>query len=296
MQRTTRLAGGIVLACLAASAAMAGDGTLDKMKSTGEIRIGFRVDQFPFAYEAAERQPVGYTLDLCRGIVGLLQKEFAIGPVEFRLVPLSPGNRVAMVANGSVDMECDLSTDNAGREAQVSFLDPTFVGSTKILVRVGSGPASVADMAGKRLVVVAGSSNVQVAMKLSAERGLKLKVLPVKDDKEATRMLEAGTADGFMSSDVLLYGAVVRTAEPAGYRILDEPLTKRTYAIMVRREDAAFRDAANRALRTMIRSGAFEEIYQRWFQSPVAPAGLNLKLPMSEELRGRVVAAKAAPG
>jgi ABC-type amino acid transport substrate-binding protein len=292
MSLSAYLVRGICLATLVSSSGLAQGDTLQRVKSNGEISIGFRADQFPFSYEGAKRKPVGYTIDLCHRIIGHMQEQFGKEPIRLRMIPLNPGNRVAMVANGSVDMECDLSTINPGREDQVAFLDPTFIGSTKVLVRAAAGISAVADLAGKRLVVVAGSSNVQAAMKLNADRGLMMKVIPVKDDKEATRMLEAGSGDGFLSSDVLIYGAIIRSDQPGKYKVLDEALAKRTYGIMIRHEDEAFRAAANGALHGMMKSGEFEAVYQSWFQSPVEPDGLNLKMPMSEDLGGRVKAAK----
>jgi ABC-type amino acid transport substrate-binding protein len=269
-------------------------GTIDRIKSGGAITIGYREDQFPFAYLDAEGKPIGYTLDLCRRIVSLIQDQPGKEPVRLRMAILNPGNRVAMVANGTVDMECDLTTDTAGRSGQIVFLDPTFVGSTKIVVRASSGLSSVADLAGKRLLVVAGSLNVQIAMELNANRNLAMAVIPVKDGPEAIRMVEAASGDAFMSSDILIYGLVARSAQPAAFKVLDEAISKRTYGIMVRQQDTAFRDAANKALRGLMKSGEFEEIYKRWFQSPTEPGGVDLRLPMSDGLQERVKAAKAA--
>ena len=272
---------------------LARSATGERVAITGAINLGYRADQFPFSYEGAERKPVGYTLDLCYRIIELVQIQRGKGPALIKMVALNPGNRVAMVANGTVDMECDLSTDNAGRESQVAFLDPTFVGSTKIVVMATSGISSPGDLAGKRLVVVTGSSNVQIASELNDERGLKMRIVPVKDGAEAIRMMEAGTGDAFISSDILIYGLIARANQPGNYKVLEESLSKRTYAIMVRRQDAAFRESANAALRGMVKSGEFEAIYRRWFQSPIEPGGIDLKLPMSDALRERLAATKS---
>jgi len=187
-----------------------------------------------------------------------------------------------------VDMECDLSTDNPGRETQVAFLDPTFVGSTKIVVMANSGISSSNELAGKRLVVVTGSSNVQIASELNRERRLNMNIVLVKDSAEAIQMMEAGTGDAFISSDILIYGLIARANQPGNYKVLEDALSKRTYGIMVRRQDTAFREAANAALRDMVKSGEFDKIYRRWFQSPIYPGEVNLNLPMSDALRERL--------
>jgi glutamate/aspartate transport system substrate-binding protein len=274
---------------------LAGSATIERVKNTGDVNIGYRADQFPFSYETAARTPVGYTLDLCRRIVEIMRVQQGNKPPRFKMVALNPGNRVAMVANGTVDMECDLATVNPGRERQIAFLDPTFVGSTKIVVLAASRHSAVSDLAGKRLTVVAGSSNVQIASELNNERRLNMQIVPVKDPAEAIRMLETGAGDAYISSDILIYGLIARASQPDSYKVLDESLSKRTYGIMVRRQDTAFMASANAALREMVKSGEFETIYQRWFQSPVEPGGVNLKLPMSEALRERVNATKGRP-
>ncbi len=144
------------------------------------------------------------------------------------------------------------------------------------------------------MLVVAGSSNVQIAMELNASRNLKMTVIPVKEGPEAARMIDAGSGDAFLSSDILIYGLIARSPQPAAYKVLEEAISKRTYGIMVRQQDTAFRDAANKALRSMVKSGEFEEIYKRWFQSPIEPGNVDLKLPMSDGLRERLKAARAA--
>ena len=267
---------------------LARSATVERVAATGAINLGYRADQFPFSYEGAERKPAGYTLDLCHRIIELVQIQRGKAPALIKMVALNPGNRVAMVANGTVDMECDLSTDNPGREAQVAFLDPIFIGSTKIVVMANSGIAASSDLAGKRLVVVTGSSNMQIAAELNRERRLNMNIVPVKDSAEAIQMMESGTGDAFISSDILIYGLIARANQPGNYKVLEDALSKRTYGIMVRRQDVAFKDAANAALHGMVKSGEFETIYRRWFQSPIDPGGVNLNLPMSNALRERL--------
>lgn len=281
-----------LLLALAGACMGAASQVLDKIRRAGTVTLGYHPKQFPFSYEAADGKAVGFSVDLCVRIVALMQSE--VGPVKVNFVPMIIGNRVALVANGTVDMLCGLTSENAVRDSQVAFLDPIFFDNTKIVVRQGSRIGSVNDMAGKRLVAVSGTSNMQIAMALNKDRRMQMAVVPVKDAAEGFRMVAAGDADGYLSSDTLLYSGLARSAEPKVFAILAEPVDQlRTRSIMIAR-DEDFKKSANTALRKMVRSGEFESLYHRWFEMPVEPDNVNLKLPMSVALRSRVAATKAS--
>ena len=262
--------------------------TIARMRATGRLVIGARTDTFPFAYLDPRGEIVGYSIDLCRGIAERVRAAAGLGPVKVDVLALPPANRVAMIVNGTADMECDLTTDTNVREGQVAFLDSIFFGRAQVLARAASGVATVAGLRGKRLVAVAGSINMQAAADLNALQHLDMTIVPAPDTPAAFAMLGADQGDALMSSDVLIRALVVASAHPADYQLLQQDAEPRAYSIMVRRENEAFQRAANDALRGLMRNGEFEAIYKRWFLSPPPGGGVNLAMTMGAELRRKL--------
>jgi glutamate/aspartate transport system substrate-binding protein len=262
--------------------------TETRMRATGKVVIGARTDTFPFSYPDGHGGIAGYAVDLCRGVVERVRVAAGIGPVQVDVIPLSPANRVAMIENSTADMECDLTTETNGREGEVAFLDTIFYGSTQVALRADSPVTDIAGLKGKHVAAVAGSSNIQAAGDLDARYHLGLTVVPAKDTADAFRMMGTGEVDAMVSSEILVRTLVAGSEHPTDYRTLDSGLGSRTYGIMVRRGNDAFKDAAVKALHDMMSSGAFTTIYDRWFTSSPPTGGIDLHLPMSAELRRKV--------
>jgi glutamate/aspartate transport system substrate-binding protein len=295
MDFSLRVVRGVLMTACAMLAFEGEAATLEKIKARHSATIGYSKNQFPFSYPAAGGKPTGYMIELCRRVLETMAAEWRKEPLDLKFVPVELGNRMALVANGTVDMICGLSTANAARDGQVAFLLPTFVDNTKIVVLQSSGIPSLRGMAGKRLAVVTGSSNVQIAMAANKDGALKMTILPVKTGQDAMQMLDKGEVEGYISSDTLIHGVLQKTGRASAYRILPESLERRTRAIMVPREDPDFRNAANRALQKLAKSGEFEEIYRRWLESPLPPDGVNFQLEMDDAIRAWVKDAKLAP-
>lgn len=269
-----------------------GTDTTARMRSSGKVVIGARTDVFPFAATGAGGAITGFSIDLCRSVLEQVRIAAELGPIEVEVVPLSPANRISMIENGTADMECDLTTETAGRDDAVDFLDTIFYGRTELAVPANSPVSGVAGLKGKRLIAVTGSSNIQAANEMNAAGHLGLSIIPAKDTPEGFRMLAAGAADAMVSSDVLLRTLVAQSGHPGDYRTFDSGLGTRKYGIMVRQGNEAFRDAAIKGLHDVMRSGEFTTLYDRWFTSPIPPGNVNLNLPMSGELTRKVADAR----
>lgn len=262
--------------------------TMDRMSQAGKVIIGARTDAFPFAYRDANGGIAGFAVELCRGIVERVRSANKLGPVSADVVPLSPGNRIAMVENGTVDMECDLTSETRSRDQAVAFLDTIFYGGTQVGVLANSPINDVGGLRGKRVLAVAGSSNIQAIGDLNNKQNLGVTVVPASDTAEAFRMLQAGDGDALVTSDVLLRTLVAGSPRPGDFRTFDSGLGSRSYGIMVRRGNDAFQTAAVTALHDIQRNGEFETLYNRWFTQVPPAGGVNLQLPISPELRRKI--------
>ena len=275
--------------------------TAARMRNTGRVVIGARTDQYPFAYVGPRGDIVGYSLDLCRGIIERVRTAAGLGPIQVDVLGLSPANRVAMIVNSTADMECDLTTETSVRDSQVDFLDPIFFGKAQIVLRAASPIVDVAGLRGKRVIAVVGSSNIQAATDLDSSRHLGITIVPATDMPEAFRMLGENQGDALIGSDVLNRTLIVQSGHPEEYRVLDEGMAARAYGIMVRRSNDTFKASALRALRAMAHAGDIEKTFNRWCLSPPEPGSLNLNLPMSADcigsltkLRNRACSSKRA--
>lgn len=262
--------------------------TIARMRSTGRLVIGARTDTFPFAYLDPHGNIVGYSIDICRSVVERVRTAAGLGPVKVDVLALPPANRVALIVNGTADMECDLTSDTNIRESQVTFPDSIFFGKVQVVARTTSGIEDVAGLRGKRLIAVVGSTNMQAAADLNASQHLDMAIVPASDTPAAFAMLAADKGDALISSDVLIRGLVVTSSNPADYRMVKQEVPSRAYSIMVRRENEAFQTAANDAPHGLARAGEFETIYKRWFESPPPGGGVNLAMSMSDDLRRKL--------
>jgi glutamate/aspartate transport system substrate-binding protein len=198
---------------------------------------------------------------------------------------VTSANRIPLLQNGTVDIECGSTTNNSERGKQVAFATNYFYTGTRLLVKSGSPIRSVADLAGKKLVVTAGTTNLLVMRKLNEEKKLGIELMSAKDHAESALLVEQGRADAFGMDDILLYGLRASARNPAELAVVGEAIQVEPYAIMLRRDDPAFKALVDETLAGLIRSGEFARLYVKWFQSPIPPKGINLNAPMSRELQ-----------
>ena len=246
-------------------------GTLDKIAASGEIVIGHRESSVPFSYLDGNQQPVGYSIDLCLKIVDAVAAELE-QELTVRYVPVNPKTRIALMANGTIDLECGSTTNNLTRQQQVEYLPVTFVTGTKILTRKDSGINSVADLDGMAVALAQGTTNERAVVAAVEAAGLDVKILPVRDHAEGMLSLETDRVDAYATDHILLYGLISKSKNPDDFAVVGDFLSFDPYALMVRRDDSAFELVGKKALAQVFRTGEIAEIYAKWFDPLGVPA------------------------
>lgn len=241
------------------------DGRLKKIRDSKSIGIAYRADAVPFSFEDAGKQPTGYTIDLCRRVVGALEKQLGVTELKVRWVPVTVQNRFETVAKGQADMECGSSTVTLGRMKEVDFSSFTFVDGTGLLVKSSLAAKGLGDLGGKKIGVIAGTSNEKALGEALTSRVVNATVVPVKSREEGLAQLESGAIDAFASDRVLLIGLAAKAKDPKSLALLADALSFEPYAIALPRGDWQMRLAVNSALAQIYRSGAVGEIFGRWF-------------------------------
>lgn len=257
-------------------------GTLQKVYETGVIRIGHRENSPPFSFLDAQKRPIGYSLDLCDGVIEQISLHLR-RPLRVEYVPVSPSNRFELVKSGAVDLECGSTTASAERRANFDFSPPIFVTGAKLLVKRGSGIRSLRDLQGKTLVLTSGTVHAEALPRLARNQKLDIRFLLMPDHDASFDAVASGKADAFANDDVQLHGTIALRNGASDFRVVGELLTYADYALMFRRGDAEFATVVNEAFERMAKSRETRAIYRRWFEQRV-PDGAKLNIPMSPHL------------
>ncbi len=276
-------------AATAEATAIGGSATLRKIHDTGLITLGYRLSSPPFSYLDADRQPVGYSVDLCRKVVAVVRQRLALPDLEVRMMAVSSATRLPLVANGTVDMECGVTTHNVERERTAAFSITFFVASSKLLSRRDAPVLSLDDLRGRPVATTLATTSIQYLQAENQRRGLDMKILAGLYDIEGFRMVTTRRAAAYAMDDVLLQSLLAEAPDAADYMIAPTPLTSEPYAIALRKGDAVFKRLVDDVLVGLYRSGEIQAIYAKWFLQPIPPRGVILQLPMSPALK-RVVA------
>src|SRR5215475_522406 len=281
----------IPAAVLAATPALGQEltGTLKKIKDSGAITLGHRESSVPFSYYDDKQQVVGYAMDLCARIVDGVKSSLKLPTLETKLNPVTSATRIPLMANGTVDLECGSTTNNLERQKQVSFTITHFVTANKFVSKKSANLKTVDDLKGKTIASTSGTTNIKQITEIGAQKNLGLNILAAKDHAEAFLMVETDRAAAFVMDDILLYSLVAESKAPGDYVISADPLSVEPYGIMLRRDDPAFKKVVDAAMTNVYKSGAINGIYEKWFQKPIPPKGINLNLPMSPAFK-KVVA------
>jgi glutamate/aspartate transport system substrate-binding protein len=284
-------------ACLAAapSAQAQSASTLDKAKASGVIAVAYRESSVPFSYLADGQNPVGFGWEICGRIVDAVKQATGRADLQVRPQAVTSANRVPLLQNGTIDIECGSTTNNSARGKQVQFATNYFYTGTRFLVKAGSPIRTLADLQGRKVVSTTGTTNMLVMRNVSKEKNLDIDLLAAKDHAEAALLVENGRADAFAMDDILLYGIKANAQNPASLAVVGEALQVEPYAIMLRRDDPAFKQLVDGTIAGLVRSGDFEKLYRKWFQSPIPPKGVNLGLPMGDELKANLTALSDQP-
>lgn len=273
---------------LSLSAAQAGQ-TLDRIKSSKSISLGYREASIPFSYLGADQKPIGFSLDLCESLVKRLENDLG-EKITVNLVPVNSSNRIPLIQNGTIDIECGGTSSSKKRLEQVMFSVSTFASQPAWLAMAASGLKSAADMKGKTVVVTQGSNAVGIAQSISQKEGLGLNIVQAKDHAESFLMLTSGRAAAFMEDDILLAGLKAQSRDPETLVFLSDQYPKTYYGLMFSKDDPEFKKTVDEVLAGLMVSGDFTKTYDKWFVSPIPPKDMNLNFPMNEALKERVAA------
>ncbi len=261
-------------------------GTLKKIKETGAITIGFRESSVPFSYLDEKQQPVGYAMDICYKIVDAVKKELKTDKLEVKLNPVTSATRIPLMANGTIDLECGSTTNNAERQKQVWFTNTHFLTASRYVSKGANKLSKIDDLKGKTIVSTAGTTNIKQATEANVARNLGMNIIPAKDHAEAFLMVETDRAVAFVMDDILLSSLVASSKDPKAYVISADAFSlPEPYGIMLRRDDAAFKKLVDGATAALYKSPEGKAIYEKWFMKPVPPRGLNLNVPMSAQMK-----------
>ena len=260
-------------------------GTLGKIKKTGSITLGVRDGSIPFSYLDDKQQYQGYSVDLCMKVVVALQKQLGLTALKVAMNPVTSANRIPLMANGTIDLECGSTTNNLERQQQVAFAPTMFVIGNRLLTKKASNIKSVADMRGKTLVATAGTTTLKQMTILNKEQNLGMNIVVGKDHPESFLMLETGRAAAEANDDILLASQMANSKSPGDYLITADALSVEPYGIMMRKDDPAFKKAVDDAIVRLYKSEDYNRIYNKWFLSPIPPKGINMNFPMSPQLK-----------
>lgn len=266
--------------------------TLTRIRETGVVVIGYRPASAPFSFLDAQLRPTGYSVELCERVIASLRTRLKLPDLEVRRVAVGSATRMPMVTNGTLDMECGITTNTAERARNQSFSMTIFVAETRLMTRQGERAESLADLRGRPVVSTIGTTSIQYLAKINEQQGLGIRIVAGLDDPDAFQLLRSGRADAFMMDDVIIRSLLAQQGHgvsPGDYVLSERALTVEPYAIGLNRDDPLFKSMVDEVLVGLYRSGEINAIYRRWFESPLPTTGINLKLPMSAAFR-RVIA------
>jgi glutamate/aspartate transport system substrate-binding protein len=259
--------------------------TLEKIKTSGSITLGIRESSLPLSYLDDKQQPVGYHIDLCNRVVDAIRAQLKLPGLKVAITPVTSQNRIPLVTNGTVDLECGSTTNNEARQKQVAFAPTTYVTNVRMAVKKASGIQSLADLKGKPVASTTGTTSIQLMRAHKKGQSVDFREVYGKDHADSFLMLETDRAVAFIMDDNLLLGLIASSKAPASYAVVGETLSVEPIAIMFRRDDPAFKKVVDGAVKAMMQNGELHALYKKWFESPIPPKGVNLAFPMTQATR-----------
>jgi len=261
-------------------------GTLKKINETGSMTVGHRDASIPFSYYDDKQQPVGFAMDVCARIVDAVKSELKLPKIDVKYQLVTSANRIPLMANGTIDLECGSTTNNADRQKQVGFTNTHFLTASRYVSKKSSNIKKIDDLKGKTVVSTSGTTNIKQLNDVNNEKKLGINVIPANGHAEAFLMVETDRAVAFVMDDILLASLVASSKTPDAYVISSDAFSlPEPYGIMVRRDDPDFKKVADAATAKLYKSPEIAKLYTKWFESPIPPKGLSLKLPMSATMK-----------
>ena len=262
--------------------------TLGKIKDNGTITIGNRDSSVPFSYIDDRQQPTGFAIDLCNLVVAKVKTRLGLPDLKTVYQSVTSSNRIPLVQNGTVDIECGSTANTIPRQSAVAFSMTTYAPQFKWIALKASGLKTTDDLKGKAVVVTQGTNTAQFVLKLNTEKVLDMKILQGKDHAESFLLMQTGRAVAFMEDDILLAGLKANATAPDDFAFLNDSFPSDPYALVVSRTDPGFKQLVDETLSEAMKSGAYDKLYAKWFESPIPPKGVNLNFPQSEKLKALV--------
>ncbi len=288
-------AAAVAVAVALPAAAQELTGTLKKIKDSGKVVLGTRDASAPLAYTLGGGAYTGYHVELCQKILDRIKTQLKMPALKIEYALVTSQNRIPLVENGTVDIECGSTTNNAARQKQVAFGLTTYVTEVRIAVKANSGITSINQLKGRNVVTTTGTTSVQHLRKHERAAGIDFKEILAKDHAESFLLLESGRADAFVMDDNILAGNIANSRNPGDFRIVGEVLSVEPIAVMFRRDDPAFKKAVDDSIQAAMKSGELDKLYVRWFQSPIPPRSANLNMPMGATLKGLIASPNDRP-
>ncbi|AEI75859.1 Glutamate/aspartate import solute-binding protein [compost metagenome] len=276
--------------CGTAQAAEQLTGTLKKIKDTGVITLGVRESSIPFNYNLGGVRQVGYSYDINMKIVEAIKDQLKLPNLQVKEIPITSQNRITLLQNGTIDIECGSTTNNLERQKQVAFTNSIFIIGTRIMVKKDAGIKDWADLKGKNIVTTAGTTSERLLRKMNDDQKLGMNIISTKDHGQSFLTLESGRAVAFMMDDALLYGERAKAKNPADWIVVGKPQSRESYGCMIRKDDPQFKKLSDTVITGMMKDGSVNTLYTKWFMQPVPPKGLNLDFPLSEDMKALIKA------
>jgi len=259
--------------------------TLQRIKDAGTITIGHREASVPFSYLDDDQKPIGFSVELCSLVVARVKTRLAMPDLKVAYQAVNSSNRIPLVKNGTVDIECGSTANTITRQNEVSFSLIFYAPQFKWIALKSSNLKTTDDLKGKPVVVTQGTNTSQFVAKLNADKALGMKILQGKDHAESFLLVQTGRASAFMEDDILLAGLKASANAPDQFAFLDDAFPSDPYGLVVSRDDPGFKQLVDETLRQTMQSGSYDKLYTKWFESPIPPKNINLHFPQSEKLR-----------
>lgn len=285
---------GAALACALSVPAQAAD-TLAKVAADNKITFAYRDSSVPFSYLAGADKPVGFGVEISNAVLAAVQKALGKNDIQVGWQSVTSANRIPLLVNGTIDLECGSTTNNSARGKEVSFATNYFYTGTRLMVKKSSGIHNWADLKGKKVAITTGTTNMQVVRRYNDEKSLNLDIVGTKDHADAAMLVETGRADAFAMDDILLFGLKANAKDPAALDVVGESLQVEPYACMVRKDDPKFKALVDGVINGMMKTGEFTKLYNKWFMEPIPPRNQAIGLPMSKELEDNLKAMSDKP-
>ncbi|MCE1161601.1 MAG: transporter substrate-binding domain-containing protein [Thiomonas sp.] len=282
-----KLFGLTVLAAAALSSVQAAEltGTLKKVKDMGSITVGYRESSIPFSYLDNNGKPIGYAMELCGKVVDAVKADLKMPDLKVNYAPVTSSNRIPLLENGTIDLECGSTTNSVARQKQVSFGPTYFVINVTAAVKKDSGINDFAQLGGKNIVTTSGTTAVPLLKKYEKTKDMDFKEIYGKDHAESFLLMADGRAAAFVMDDILLAGQIANSKDPSAYKILPGSLRQEPYSMMLRKDDPQFKALVDKTIDGVMKSGDINKIYAKWFTSPIPPKGINLNFPETPAIK-----------